>query len=243
MRQSLRNTLIKLVTIGMLSGWAQADILYSVRPGDSIESIAKAYGLQTEEILAANPKLGDLAAGQVLVLPEKSPERVQASAPEDPQLVSGVDYDPPQATKVSMLDEKEQAAAHRRRSLSARRGRMVRGITSTATRFIGVPYRMGGTTSRAFDCSGFTQAVYRINGITLPRTADVQYNVGKRVPSGKEAPGDLVFFETYLPGASHCGIYLGNGKFIHASSSRGVTISSLSETYYRNRYLGAKRVF
>jgi cell wall-associated NlpC family hydrolase len=107
-------------------------------------------------------------------------------------------------------------------------------------RFLGVPYVFGGTTASGFDCSGFVQHVFAMLGIDLPRTADAQYDVGHRAVGGPH-PGDLVFFDTY-GGVSHVGIYLGNGEFVHASSSRGVMVSHLSESYWAARYVGAKRL-
>ncbi len=77
-------------------------------------------------------------------------------------------------------------------------------------------------------------------GIALPRTADAQYDVGRPAVGGPRV-GDLVFFDTY-GGVSHVGIYLGNGKFVHASSSRGVMVSRLRESYWASRYVGAKRL-
>lgn len=116
-------------------------------------------------------------------------------------------------------------------------------IISTALSYRGVKYRFGGATPVGFDCSGYVMYVYNKHGIKLPRTADIQYKAGRPVKGKKDLkPGDLVFFETYEKGASHVGIYQGNGKFIHASSSRGVMVSSLSEAYYAKRYLGARRV-
>lgn len=129
-----------------------------------------------------------------------------------------------------------------RRGLSSRRGRAIGGLLGTARKYMGVPYVWGGEDPSGFDCSGFLQHVYARHGIALPRTADLQFNVGQVVPRGKEQPGDMIFFETYCPGPSHCGIYIGKGYFIHASSSRGVTISNLSEDFFASRYLGAKRV-
>ncbi len=142
---------------------------------------------------------------------------------------------PPPPSKVS-------DASEHRRGLSSRRGRAIGGLLGTARKYMGVPYVWGGEDPSGFDCSGFLQHVYARHGIALPRTADLQFNVGKKVERGKEQPGDMIFFETYCPGPSHCGIYIGKGFFIHASSSRGVTISNLSEDFFASRYLGAKRV-
>jgi cell wall-associated NlpC family hydrolase len=120
---------------------------------------------------------------------------------------------------------------------------MSRTVVSDAMSYMGVPYVFGGNTpSSGFDCSGYVRYVFANAGIYLPRTADVQYNCGYAVSTSELAPGDLVFFETYCPGPSHVGIYVGDGNFIHASSSRGVTISSLSSSYYSAHYLGARRV-
>jgi cell wall-associated NlpC family hydrolase len=125
--------------------------------------------------------------------------------------------------------------------LASRRGRLLTQITSAARRFMGVPYVWGGTTSRGYDCSGFTMTMYRLAGISIKRLADEQYYQGKA--TSEPLPGDLVFFTTYLPGPSHVGIYLGNNLFIHASSRKGVTISSLGDGYFKKRYLGARRFF
>lgn len=115
-------------------------------------------------------------------------------------------------------------------------------VIATAKSFIGVPYVWGGTTPNGFDCSGFTQYVLARNGISVPRTAAEQYNEGTSVSKANLRVGDLVFFTTYKAGPSHLGFYIGDGNFIHASSSKGVTISSLSNSYYADRYIGARRV-
>ena len=117
-------------------------------------------------------------------------------------------------------------------------------LTRNAMRFLGVRYVFGGTTANGFDCSGYVQHVFALLGVHLPRTADAQYVVGKRVTGSAMAPGDLCkFFEPAPAGASHVGIYLGNDRpRPRASSSRGVTVSSLHERYWSARYLGAKRL-
>ncbi|MEK3790229.1 C40 family peptidase [Paenibacillus sp. FSL R7-0204] len=107
---------------------------------------------------------------------------------------------------------------------------------------IGTKYVSGGTSTNGFDCSGFTMYVFDKVGINLPHQSGSQYQMGSAVSRDEMRPGDLVFFNTSGKGVSHVGIYVGDGEFAHASSSRGVTISSLSDSYYVNRYVGAKRI-
>jgi cell wall-associated NlpC family hydrolase len=115
-------------------------------------------------------------------------------------------------------------------------------VVTTAQKYMGVPYVWGGETPDGFDCSGFTQYVMKANGITLPRTAAEQYATGTPVEKAALQEGDLVFFTTYKPGASHVGFYMGNGKFIHASSSAAkVTISELDDPFFSAHYIGARR--
>lgn len=125
--------------------------------------------------------------------------------------------------------------------LRSKKGKAIYDVLMTCRSFMGVPYVWGGEHPSGFDCSGYIQYVYGKHGYNLPRTADIQFEVGDRVKRGEELPGDLVFFETYAPGASHVGVYLGRGYFIHASSSRGVTTELLSTPFFAERYLGARR--
>lgn len=117
------------------------------------------------------------------------------------------------------------------------------GIASTAEKYIGVPYRWGGQTPAGFDCSGFSEYIFAQNGLTLPRMSAAQYSSGLPIAKSSLEVGDLVFFSTYKPGPSHLGIYMGNGQFIHASSSRGVMISSLANSYWSSHYIGARSYF
>ncbi|HHW37571.1 MAG TPA: C40 family peptidase [Bacillales bacterium] len=109
-----------------------------------------------------------------------------------------------------------------------------------ALNLIGTPYIWGGTTTNGFDCSGFLKYVFAKKGIDIPRTISEIWDYGIDVK--KPSVGDLVFFETYKPGPSHAGIYLGGGQFIHSGSSKGVTISKLNQSYWSKRYLGSKRI-
>jgi cell wall-associated NlpC family hydrolase len=116
--------------------------------------------------------------------------------------------------------------------------RLQMAIAGYALRFLGTPYVWGGMTPKGFDCSGYTWYVYRMFGYGIPRTADEQFAAGWPVAS--PLPGDLVFFQTYDYGASHVGIYLGQGRFVSAIAG-SVQISSFGSSYFASRYIGARR--
>lgn len=113
-------------------------------------------------------------------------------------------------------------------------------------RYLGVPYKWGGTTREGMDCSAFARAIYRETyGIELPRTSRQMFRLGHHVATQRRLePGDLVFFkDTFAgPGVSHVGVYVGEGRFAHASSSKGGTITALDGPYFRQRYAGARRI-
>ncbi|WP_100332448.1 C40 family peptidase [Bacillus xiapuensis] len=116
-------------------------------------------------------------------------------------------------------------------------------LVNYGKKFMGVKYRFGGTTPSGFDCSGFTQYVYKNHGISIPRTTDQQYRVGTFVSKSQLQPGDLVFFKnTYRRGISHVGIYAGGNLVLNATSSDGIDLVSLSNGYWGPRYAGAKRI-
>lgn len=106
----------------------------------------------------------------------------------------------------------------------------------------GTRYRYGGTTKSGIDCSAFTRTMFKaVWGVELPRTAREQYGECRRISGTELNEGDLVFFNT-TGGVSHVGIYLRNNKFIHASSSRGITISDIFDPYYSARFIGGGRI-
>ena len=117
-------------------------------------------------------------------------------------------------------------------------------IINYAKNFVGYPYSYGSAGPRAFDCSGFTSYIYKNFGYTLPRSSREQGGYGTYIDKSNIAAGDLLFFSNRSDRViNHVGIYLGDGSFIHASTStRGVVIDSLSTNYYVRNYVGARRV-
>lgn len=118
-------------------------------------------------------------------------------------------------------------------------------VVANALKFKGYPYVWGGTSPSGFDCTGFTYYVFKVSGIPVGRGMWQQYNAGTRVALDEIQPGDMLFWaNTYMPGLSHNGIYIGNGQFIHAADeSTGVTISNMNTQYWASRYVGAVRLW
>ena len=116
-------------------------------------------------------------------------------------------------------------------------------LSGTALSLRGAPYRDGGIDPSGFDCSGFVRYVYQQHGVAVPRQVRDQFRLGKNIERDRLQPGDLVFFSTVAPGASHVGIMIGGDQFVHAPSERGVVrVERLAAQYWASRFIGAKRV-
>jgi len=120
-------------------------------------------------------------------------------------------------------------------------------IINTAQKYLGVPHCMGGTTMKCIDCSGLLVAVFAKHSIFLPHNSEEQARYGKIIAGmDKLKKGDLVFFiRSYKTRSfiTHSGIYLGNNKFIHTSSKNGVTITSLNDPWWKEKFIFGTRVF
>lgn len=147
-----------------------------------------------------------------------------ASAPQQPASSSGGLADPWPDTPVDMLDPVRAQ------------------VVFTALQMVGVPYRWGGQGPEGFDCSGLVLYSYSNAGLTMPRTSREQYRATAPIRRDQITPGDLVFFNT-SEDASHVGIYVGEGRFVHApASNRAVRLERLDNSYYRQRFLRGGRL-
>lgn len=137
---------------------------------------------------------------------------------------------------VNLLDYEFKTASTLGTSLGNR-------IVTTALRYLGIPYKWGGYSTSGLDCSGFVKAVFATNGIDLPRVSRDQAQVGTPVGDWKELrPGDRLYFACNSAQVNHTGIYIGNGLFIHSSSSRqGVAIDSILSPFYARSLVAARR--
>lgn len=116
-------------------------------------------------------------------------------------------------------------------------------VVSVSKKYIGVRYKTGGMSPVGFDCSGFVAySIKKATGKSLPRTASQMFLIGKYIKKSSLEKGDLVFFSNEKKRASHTGIYVGNNKFIHSSSSKGVRIDSINGSYWKNKFIGGKRL-
>ncbi|MEW6280513.1 MAG: NlpC/P60 family protein [Candidatus Eremiobacterota bacterium] len=225
------------------AGWPA----HTVEPGQTLWSISKRYGVTVEQLRVVNRISDDrLLAWQRLEVP-CSPDRAAAAA-ASPWAPATTDVEVPPAPPVTgwlevrLPDGSRAWAPATTMLIPSSRPLPPDELVSLARRFAGTPYRWGGTSPNGVDCSGYVQEVFRLGGHTLRRTADLQYADTVEVPRESMQPGDLVFFSTYEPGPSHVGICTGPGRFLHASSSRGVVESGLDEDYFARRFLGVRRL-
>jgi len=219
---------------------------YKVRKGDSLEKIAKKTGVSLKELKRLNA-LNEhrLKPGRLLALKdadaaeEQRPHVAKRLMLRNSDLFNEKDYEQSLA-ELTDSDPGQQVDLTKNLELKTDNVKMLK---SKAYGFLGTHYRFGGSSSKATDCSGFVQQVFREMAVSLPRTAREQYEVGSEVAPGDLQKGDLVFFRTYASYPSHVGIYLGDSKMIHASSrDRRVVISTMNTSYYRSRFIGAKRI-
>jgi len=170
-----------------------------------------------------------------------APAPVAASKPQAAPVAAAK---PQAATAQSQSTNRLQAAAISAPT-SIGTGAGGSAVVSAAMKYLGARYVFGGTSPAGFDCSGFVWYVHKMLGKSVSRGLWGQLNGGPRIALNALQPGDTVFFaNTYMPGLSHAGIYIGGGRFVHASDeSSGVKISSLSDSYWGPRYIGASRLY
>ncbi|MEA2642514.1 MAG: peptidoglycan DL-endopeptidase LytF [Chloroflexota bacterium] len=217
---------------------------YVVQPGDTVVGIARKFGVDAVDITAANGmRSADvISIGDELKIVPGAGERAAAAGPARTAPAQAAAPKPVQAQQqvTRNLPVPQPASAPAVSSSAPGAGG---GIVSFAMNYLGYRYVFGGTTPAGFDCSGFVYYVMNQTGHGISRGMWGQYEAGSHPSKANLQPGDIVFFaNTYMAGLSHNGIYIGNGKFIHAADERtGVVISDLNSSYYVQHYYGATR--
>ena len=151
------------------------------------------------------------------------------------------------ALSACSTQQPKQAVSDAQYTRIASQSSLGRGFLAHNEKWQGTPYQWGGQSRSGVDCSAYVQQAYAsVAGLSLPRTTGQQRRVGQAVSMQQVRPGDLIFFDTRSDAAKqyqlHVGVYVGEGAFSHASVSRGVTVSSLSNPYWQSRLLEARRV-
>jgi peptidoglycan endopeptidase LytE len=241
--------IVLLVSFGFYQkGWAEER--YRVKPGDTLSGISKSFGVSIDTLKKANRLAKDtIKGGQVLVIPTHSstlqPAQTllqQRSVPdaEEEREESGIREDGVAPARVENEQGKDALPEPLAKwANSEERNLFVRVVKN----FLGVPYRLGGSTLKGIDCSAFVKKIYEIFNTTLPRTVREQFRIGKSVAEEELQEGDLVFFNARRSSISHVGIYIGNREFVHASSqNRQVKVDSLDMPYFNKHFLRGVRV-
>ena len=238
---------------------------YTVQDGDSLGAIAKHFGVSVAALAEANwlTTEGDVLPGRVLRVPRSAPRPAAlARAPGGYIVRSGDTVDSVAAANgVSSRRLRLTNGLLARQALTTGRSLVIPAplggagkpkatrahavVLRAGMRYLGVPYRYGGSTSSGIDCSGLVMRTYESLGIALPHRARLLFSKGVPVARRDLLPGDLVFFSSGRQRgvATHVGLYLGDGRFLHASSrAHRVTVDSLSAGRYAKSFIGARRV-
>lgn len=189
------------------------------------------------------PKTPPPAPVEIASAEPARPETGIASTPAEPNDSTTQAVESKPATKIEPLTQTKVSELKKTNpGLVSRILSATKGLVGRAVSWLGTRYAWGGNTKNGVDCSGLTRRLYMSEGVTLPRTAKLQFKVGQAVARMALLPGDLVFFNTtgYV---SHVGMYIGNGKFLHANSKRGnVRVDNINAAYYSKRFAGARRL-
>ena len=234
---------------------------YRVKSGDTLWKIANSYGVTLSELKSMNRLSNDsIYIGQQLVIKRNSNTFEPSSTSKNTYTVKSGDTLWSIATQhhLSILQLKTynqlssdtiyvnqvlKVTSNETESLPTAETSMskIDQLITEAKKYIGVPYKWGGSTLKGFDCSGYLNYVYNQKGVSISRTVATIWNETKAV--SKPSVGDIVFYNTTGNGPSHAGIYIGNNKFIGSQSSTGVAIVDMNSSYWSTKYLGARTPF
>lgn len=228
-------TILVFAAVMLMSTIMYAATSHTVKHGETLMDIAAMYDTTPLELSVANniDFSSELKPGQKLLIVKLS----------DEEILNGIASDKSSKKKpAKSKTAKKTSSKTAKKTANKDSGKGNKSIVSFAMGLKNSPYVSGGTSRGGFDCSGFTYYVYKHFGKTIPRTSAGQFRGGKAVSKNNLQKGDIVCFHTHRSGCSHVGIYIGNGKFIHASTPKtGVIVSELNGVYYGPRYLGARR--
>ena len=222
-----------------------------VEDGENLYRISLKFNISIGELKKVNNLSGsNIKVGQALLVPkveneEELPDAIEYATGETDtaEMNEIVELKEVVAKEESNLSDNKVSESGEAKTIEIAEGDGGTSIIKVAMDYLGVPYKFGGSSLRGIDCSAYVQRVFRYFSIDLPRTAREQFKAGVKISKRELRIGDLLFFKTYARYPSHVGIYIGEGKMIHASSrSKKVTISSINDPYYVRRYIGAVRL-
>jgi len=226
--------------------------VYTVKPGDTLAGIARKKGVTVAQLKRLNRvRATALKPGQKIVLARAAAKSPAASRDEEPLRLARTEGEEELEDDDGIGSAAQEDATDIQKDLAASADLLgnwkdpeeQRLFVKVVKGFLGAPYRLGGSSVRGIDCSGFVAKIYQFFDVSLPRTAREQSRVGMSVDRDDLDVGDLVFFNTRRA-FGHVGIYIGNNQFIHAAAGkkRQVSIGNLDEPYYNKRFIKAVRL-